>query len=277
MPYLDPSGLNRFWNKIRSHFGASISGSTDSSTYTITLKDGADTPATLGSSVVIPSASLSTDSDPHAGLLTPSEKSKLVGIAAGAEVNVQANWNETSSSSDAYIQNKPTIPQSATSQQTPEMDGSADVGSSSNYAKADHIHPTDTSRAPLASPTFTGTPAAPTAAAGTNTTQIATTAFVTAAVEAASSGAAAYKGEIATDAAFTSLSNYTAGWYWNITGTFTHVDKTGNTVTLESGNMVFANTTAATYNRVNFDILAIDIDAIPDSVIDSIVDGTYSE
>lgn len=34
------------------------------------------------------------------------------------------------------------------------------------------------SKANLASPTFTGTPAAPTAAAGTNTTQIATTAFV---------------------------------------------------------------------------------------------------
>jgi hypothetical protein len=32
--------------------------------------------------------------------------------------------------------------------------------------------------APLASPTFTGTPAAPTAAAATNTTQLATTAFV---------------------------------------------------------------------------------------------------
>ena len=38
------------------------------------------------------------------------------------------------------------------------------------------------SAAPLASPTFTGTPAAPTATAGTNTTQIATTAFVTTAV-----------------------------------------------------------------------------------------------
>lgn len=34
------------------------------------------------------------------------------------------------------------------------------------------------SKAPIASPTFTGTPAAPTAEAGTNTTQIATTAFV---------------------------------------------------------------------------------------------------
>lgn len=33
-------------------------------------------------------------------------------------------------------------------------------------------------KAPLASPTFTGTPAAPTAAVGTNTTQVATTAFV---------------------------------------------------------------------------------------------------
>ncbi len=37
-------------------------------------------------------------------------------------------------------------------------------------------------KAPLASPTFTGVPAAPTASANTNTTQIATTAFVTAAV-----------------------------------------------------------------------------------------------
>lgn len=41
---------------------------------------------------------------------TASEQSKLSGIAAGAEVNVQANWNESDSSSDAYIQNKPTIP-----------------------------------------------------------------------------------------------------------------------------------------------------------------------
>jgi hypothetical protein len=39
-------------------------------------------------------------------------------------------------------------------------------------------------KADLASPTFTGTPAAPTASSGTNTTQLATTAFVTAAVAA---------------------------------------------------------------------------------------------
>lgn len=39
--------------------------------------------------------------------------------------------------------------------------------------------------APLASPIFTGTPTAPTAAAGTNTTQLATTAFVQSAISAA--------------------------------------------------------------------------------------------
>ncbi len=42
--------------------------------------------------------------------------------------------------------------------------------------------------APLASPTFTGTPAAPTATAGTSTTQVATTQFVTNAVSTATSG-----------------------------------------------------------------------------------------
>ena len=41
---------------------------------------------------------------------TTTEKNKLSGIASGAEVNVQSDWNETSSSSDAYIKNKPTIP-----------------------------------------------------------------------------------------------------------------------------------------------------------------------
>lgn len=61
---------------------------------------------------------------------------------------------------------------------TPVMNGTAAVGTSNKYARADHVHPIDTSRAPLASPVFTGTPAAPTQAAGNNSTRLATTAFV---------------------------------------------------------------------------------------------------
>jgi hypothetical protein len=38
------------------------------------------------------------------------DQTKLAGIENGAEVNVKANWNESNSNSDAFIQNKPTIP-----------------------------------------------------------------------------------------------------------------------------------------------------------------------
>lgn len=41
---------------------------------------------------------------------TDADVSKLSGIEAGAEVNVQADWNQADTSADDYIQNKPTIP-----------------------------------------------------------------------------------------------------------------------------------------------------------------------
>lgn len=69
-----------------------------------------------------------------------------------------------------------TIPEPATA--TPLMDGTAAVGTATKYAREDHRHPSDTTKANLASPAFTGTPTAPTASSGTNSTQIATTAFV---------------------------------------------------------------------------------------------------
>lgn len=48
-----------------------------------------------------------------AGLMLPSDKTKLNGIAAGAEVNVNADWN--AESGDAQILNKPTLATVATS------------------------------------------------------------------------------------------------------------------------------------------------------------------
>src|SRR5262245_61654589 len=58
----------------------------------------------------------------------------------------------------------------------PVMDGAAAPGSSTLYSRGDHVHPTDTTRAPLNSPAFTGTPTAPTPTPGTdNTTKIVTT------------------------------------------------------------------------------------------------------
>jgi hypothetical protein len=69
------------------------------------------------------------------------------------------------------------VPNPSPSSTTPIMDGAAAVGTGTTWARSDHIHPSDTTKAPLASPALTGTPTAPTATANTNTTQIATTAY----------------------------------------------------------------------------------------------------
>lgn len=52
---------------------------------------------------------------------TTDEKNKLAGIAVGAEVNVQSDWNATSG--DAFIKNKPTIVVSGFSLNTNETTG----------------------------------------------------------------------------------------------------------------------------------------------------------
>ncbi len=54
--------------------------------------------------------SIAAVSQQASGLMSAGDKVKLDGIEANAEVNVQADWNEATVDSDAYIKNKPTIP-----------------------------------------------------------------------------------------------------------------------------------------------------------------------
>lgn len=132
-------------------------------------------------------------------------------------------------------------------------------------AQQDAIH--DSTKADKASPAFTGTPTAPTAAAGTNTTQIATTAFVHSEVAAASTGAAKYQGGM-TAAAYGKLTTYKAGWYWVVTEAGTIAGEA-----CEIGDMVFCNTdnaAAGTKKDAHFDIVQNNIEAIPLSVINAL-------
>lgn len=73
-------------------------------------------------------------------------KNKLDGIASGAQVNViesiKVNGTAQAITSKAV---DISVPVPATS--SPLMDGTAVVGTSAKYAKEDHVHPTDTSRA----------------------------------------------------------------------------------------------------------------------------------
>lgn len=131
-------------------------------------------------------------------------------------------------------------------------------------AQQDAIH--DSTKADKASPAFTGTPTAPTAAAGTNTTQVATCAFVHSEVAAASTGAAKYQGGM-TPASYGKLTTYKAGWYWVVTEAGTIAGEA-----CEVGDMVFCNTDSTTGAKSNahFDIVQNNIEAIPLSVINAL-------
>jgi hypothetical protein len=103
----------------------------------------------------------------------------LQGITNG--VTEAVDTNNTELATTAFV-----VGQAASA--TPLVNGTAAVGTSLRYARQDHVHGTDTTRAALASPTFTGTPTLPTGtiattqSPGNNPTAVATTAFVTAAV-----------------------------------------------------------------------------------------------
>ena len=108
-------------NTLIAGTGITISGNTISATGTSITIDSSITNANQTNPVqggaIYTALSNKVDKVSGKGLstndYTTAEKTKLSGIATGAEVNVQANWNESDSSSDAYIQNKPTIPTTA--------------------------------------------------------------------------------------------------------------------------------------------------------------------
>lgn len=84
--------------------------------------------------------------------------------------------------------------------------------------------------APLASPALTGTPTAPTAASGTNTTQIATTAFVTSAISSLGN-ALVFKGVVNSNSDLPAT--HTVGWVYKVgtAGTYAGVQcEVGDTI-----------------------------------------------
>ena len=89
-------------------------------------------------------------------------------------------------------------------------------------------------KANLASPTFTGTPTAPTATTGTNTTQIATTAFVQDAISNASLTLAANN---------TALTQSGGVCTWTITNTLNNADVICSVREVSSGEEVYCNIT----------------------------------
>jgi len=210
LKYLDENGLLYFWQKIKNKFVAQESGkglstndyttaektklngistgaevnqnafsnvavgtttvAADTKTDTLTLSAGNNVTLTANSTsdtitIAATDTTYSEATTSTAGLMSTADKAKLNGIEAGATaITVDSSLSNTSTNP---LQNKA-------------------------------INTALGNKAPLASPTFTGTPKAPTATEGTNTTQIATTAFVTTAITTAIGGISGISFEIVT-------------------------------------------------------------------------------
>jgi hypothetical protein len=109
---LDANGNLTDSGKNASDFATAAQGATaDTAVQSVTL-DGNELKS--GTSVVIPLAG-NTAGTGTAGAMSGADKVKLDNIAAGAEVNVQSDWTEADSNSDAFIKNKPSLATVATS------------------------------------------------------------------------------------------------------------------------------------------------------------------
>lgn len=101
--------------------------------------------------------------------LAPVASPTLTGTPASTTPSVDNNSTRIATTAYVIAQEEATA--------VPIVDGTASPGTSTKVSKYDHVHPTDTSRAAVASPTLTGTPASTTPAADNNSTRIATTAY----------------------------------------------------------------------------------------------------
>ena len=190
---------------------------------------------------------------------TTAEKNKLAGIASGAEVNQNAYSNVH------LIDTTEELIQAEYKTSTLELI----AGNNLSLSKATgDVSEYAVSIAVKTSPAFTGTPTAPTATAGTNTTQIATTAFVNSAISTAISGASSFQGTVSANSTI-SNSSYKKGWYWVVATAGTYVGET-----CEVGDMIFAiNNKGSAYAASDFSVVQSNLDlvAITNSEIDAIV------
>ena len=211
---------------------------------------------------------------------TTTEKNKLAGIASGAEVNVvkAVEDNSNSSNQSQYQARKEDngITLTLSANGTLGIDTlNGIIGPSSwGYASLDYFVTGNTvynaiePLAPKASPALTGTPTAPTASLGTNTTQIATTAFVNASIANAQTGRAAFQGAVDSNSEISGLSSYSKGYHWIVQTAGTYVGQT-----CEVGDMIYCIADKnSSYSASDFTVIQnnLDISIITDAEIDAL-------
>lgn len=172
--YLDSTGLTYFWSKIKAWVGNYVKITSSTGKDTITAGTNSIDVYDWAQASTKPSYTQDEISEGTTNKsFTSTEKTKLSGIASGAEVNQNAFSNVKVGTSTIAADGKTdtlelvagdnvtltpdttsdsitigvTVPEGvAPYTSNPAMDGTASPGSSSNYSRGDHVHPSDTSK-----------------------------------------------------------------------------------------------------------------------------------
>lgn len=208
LKYLDENGLLYFWQKIKNKFVAQETGkglsTNDYTTAEKTKLNGISTGAEVNqnafSNVAVGTTTVAADTKTDTLTLSAGDNVTLTANATSDTITIAATdttYSEATTSAAGLM---------STADKT-KLDGiqagataitvdSALSSTSTNPLQNKAINTALGNKADLASPTFTGTPKAPTPSASTNNTQIATTAYVTSAIATAISGISGISFEI---------------------------------------------------------------------------------
>lgn len=186
------------------------------------------------------------------GLMSTEDKYKLDYIEEGAQVNTVLGVkgdNET-----AYRIGNINITKSNIG--LSNVDNTSDVNKPISNATQTELN----KKAPVDSPSFTGIPVAPTATAGTNTTQIATTAFVQKEISEkfAASDAMIYKGTIGTKGTISTLPDiHEVGWTYKVITAGTYAG-----MNCEVGDMIICLIEGSSANNTHWTVVQNNIDGV---------------
>ena len=241
--YLDLTGLSHLWAKVKSYVDTAVKAVSDRLVPATTTKE---------------------------GFMSADDKKKLDGIEAGANKTVV----------DATVAENGTNPVSGKAV-FDAIKASKDA-SDADYAAAIHNHAIADvtglqdaldAKAPLASPTFTGVPKAPTAALTVNDTQIATTAFVQGLINdkmVAVADALLLKGVLGTGSNMVAAlpDTHQVGWVYKVGTAGTYAGQP-----CEVGDMLVCVTAGTTAKDTDWTVLQnnLDIHSITNDEIDGIV------
>ena len=201
------------------------------------------------------------------GAMSASDKTKLDSIATGAEVNVQSNWNQTTTTADDYIKNKPSLGTAAAKTVGAASGNLQENGAALSASKA---VVTDANKKFVSSSYSLGAACEKSiGSVADGDTGLVTGDAVYDAIQSSIAGIVGnlvYKGTVS---AASGMSNFKTGWSWIASAAFT-IGSGSSAKSVEVGDMLIANADGTSATTSNIDVIQTNIDTLTTGEVETL-------